>query len=105
MSNIRLQKLLQFHDQQPDDLFLIYALGMEYLGIGEVTTAEQYFKEVMSKDEGYVPVYYQLGKIYENKGEDVMAIATYEKGIEVAKTKSDTKAARELKAALDELTF
>lgn len=105
MPNIRLQKLLEFSEQQPEDLFLKYALAMEYLGMNDIPTAENYFKEVIEKDENYVAVYYQLGKIYENKGDEKLAIATYEKGLEAANIKKDAKALRELKAALDELTF
>lgn len=92
-------------EQQPGDLFLQYALAMEYLGMDNTTEAEFYFKQVIAADENYVPVYYQLGKIYESSGNEKDAIAAYEKGLEAAQIKNDAKATRELRAALDEILF
>ena len=91
--------------EQPDDLFLIYALAMEYLGMNNTNEATVYFEKVMILDENYVPVYYQLGKIYENAGREKDAIAMYEKGLTAAQIKNDSKATRELRAALDEILF
>ncbi len=105
MSNARLQKLLQLHENEPQDQFLKYALAMEYLGMEDLAKAEMYFVSVITTDENYVPVYYQLGKIYEKQGLDKQAAASYEKGIAAAQLKNNTKAARELQAALEELLF
>ncbi len=41
MSNIRLQKLAEMLEKQPNDTFLLYAMGMEYLGMGDVNVAEK----------------------------------------------------------------
>jgi Tfp pilus assembly protein PilF len=105
MTNERLLKLLEFIKEQPDDLFLRYALAMEYLGMHETQHAKTYFTEVIEKDPGYVPAYYQLGKICEGEKKEQEAIAIFEKGLEAARMKKDVKAVREIQAALDELLF
>jgi len=105
MSNTRLQKLLEFISEQPDDLFLKYALAMEYLGINEIVKAKEYFEEVLKVDKNHVAAYYQLGKIFERMGNNPEAIAIYEKGMEAAKIKNDSRSMREIKTALDELMF
>ena len=43
MSNQRLQKLIAMHQEQPDDTFLVYAIGMEHLGAGELHAAKDFF--------------------------------------------------------------
>ena len=103
MSNTRLQKLLEFIKEQPDDLFLKYALAMEYLGMNDIQKAKNYFEEVIKNDKNHVAAFYQLGKIYENRGEESSAIGVYEKGLENARKKNDSRSIRELTAAIDAL--
>ena len=105
MSNTRLKKLLEFIKEQPQDLFLKYALAMEYLGMNDIEQAKTYFEEVIKSDKNHVAAYYQLGKIFERQGNESSAISIYEKGIEAAKIKNDQRSIREIKTALDELMF
>ncbi len=105
MSNTRLEKLLEFQRQQPDDLFLKYALAMEYLGIKNMARAFLLFNEVIEKDVHYVAAYYQLGKILEHKGEETAAIRMFEIGLAEAKLKKDFKTVNEFKTAIEELSF
>jgi len=105
MANTRLEKLLEFIKEQPEDLFLKYALAMEYLGLNDIEKAKEYFEEVVKVDKNHVAAYYQLGKIFERLNDESSAISTYEKGMEAAKITNDVRSAREIKTALDELTF
>jgi tetratricopeptide (TPR) repeat protein len=104
MSNLRLQKLLEMLEQQPLDLFLQYALAMEYLGMSQPAEAENLFKAIITTDEHYVPAYYQLGKLLEVNKENE-AIAIYEKGMSEAQLKGDRKTVNEFRSALDELMY
>ena len=105
MSNTRLEKLLEFIKEQPDDVFLKYALAMEYQGLNDIEKAKEYFEEVLKVDKNHVAAYYQLGKIFERLNDETSAISIYEKGMEAAKFKNDSRSIREIKTALDELTF
>ena len=51
MSNARLEKLLEFIKEQPDDVFLKYALAMEYQGLNDIQKAKEYFEEVVKVEE------------------------------------------------------
>lgn len=99
----RIDKLKEFLRQTPDDSFLKYALALEYLKLGNDAEALGLLGSVMEKDPGYVGVYYQLGKYWEEKGKTEKAIELYEKGIQAANAAGDRKAAGELRTALDEL--
>lgn len=91
-------------DEQPNDLFLQYALAMEYLGMKQLSDAEQLFKQIIEADEHYVAAYYQLGKLIEQHNQDA-AIVIYEKGMAKAQLKGDRKTVNESKSALDELLY
>jgi lipoprotein NlpI len=100
----RLDILLQFYNDDPNDPFNSYALAIEYLK-SDFTKAQHYFEKLLSEHEYYVPTYYHAAKLYQDLGEVDKAMSVYEKGIAVAKSQNDTKAAKELKSAYDEMMF
>lgn len=100
----RLDILLKFYDDDPSDPFNIYALAIEYQK-SDLPKARQYFEKLLNEHPHYVPTYYHAAKLYQETGDTDRAINTYEKGMEVAKSQNDSKAARELKSAYDELMF
>lgn len=91
-------------EKQPDDLFLQYALAMEYLGRQQPDTAQKLFEQIIAADEHYVAAYYQLGLLIEGTDEK-RAIAVYEKGMLEAQLKGDRKTVNEFRSALDELLY
>jgi len=98
--NQRLEKLKQMEAQKPDDPFLKFAIAQEYVGMNDDTEAQKYFKIVLEKHPQYVPVYYQLGKLYERNNDLNGAADIYNKGIAAAKAANDFKTAGELNEAL-----
>jgi tetratricopeptide (TPR) repeat protein len=100
----RLDTLLQFYNEDPQDPFNSYALAIEYLKT-DLTKSQEYFERLITEYESYVPTYYHAAKLFQETGNIEKAIQVYEKGIAVAKSQNDLKAARELKSAFDELTF
>ena len=105
MSNIRLQKLAEMLEKQPNDTFLLYAMGMEYLGMGDVNVAEKHFKLVLEVDTAHVATYYQLGILFTQNNREIEAQDFLEKGYELAKQKGDIKTQNEFRSALDELLY
>lgn len=104
MGTSRLDQLRKYYEEDPADPFNIYALALEYLK-SDGTQAKRYFDELLEKHPGYIPTYYHAAKFYADHGDLDKAEHLYEKGIEVAQKAGDTKAARELRSALDELLF
>ena len=98
MSN-RLQQLIDFLGESPNDPFLNYALASEHLKLGHTELALQYYEALVSDHPSYVGTYYHLGKLYEALGRKDDAVSVYEKGMHAAKNKRDMHALSELQAA------
>ena len=104
MQSNRLEKLLEFLQNEPEDEFLLYALATEYLRLNETDKALQYYETLVNNHPNYVGTYYHLGKLYEALSRKPDAISTYEKGMEVAKKKRDNHAFSELQAIYRQAT-
>lgn len=103
METNRLEKLLEFIKNEPNDEFLKYALATEYLRLNDADEALFYYEDLVSNHPQYSGTYYHLGKLYEalNRRDD--AIKTYEKGMEITKAKRDNHAFNELQGVYREL--
>lgn len=101
----RLEQLTIMLKENPEDVFLNYAIAMEHMSSGNNSDAIQKLQFVMALDRNYLPLYYQLAKLYELVGETDKAIETYENGMVIAGENDDRKTYGELRSALEELTF
>ena len=96
----RIQTLLQFLEDDPDDAFTRFALAQEYQKQGDAEAALGYYEGLVRDQPGYVGTYYHLAGLYAALGRPDEAVATYERGIEVATEAGDTHARAELQSAL-----
>ena len=94
----RLDKLLAFIQNEPEDEFLKYALATEYLRLNNSEKALNYYEDLVNNHPNYTGTYYHLGKLYEALKRKDDAISTYEKGMEITKAKRDMHAFSELQA-------
>src|SRR5476651_2706495 len=94
----RLEKLLEFIKNEPEDPFLKYALATEYLRMNQTDKALSYYEDLVNNHPGYTGTYYHLGKLYEALDRKPDAITIYEKGMEITKQKRDNHAYSELQA-------
>ena len=104
MQQSRLEKLLDFLQNEPEDEFLQYALATEYLRLNETDKALQYYEGLVKNHPGYVGSYYHLGKLYEALNRKNDAVGIYEKGMEIARQKRDNHAFSELQSVYREAT-
>jgi tetratricopeptide (TPR) repeat protein len=100
----RLEQLLQFQTERPNDAFLLFALAKEYEKLGEKDAALAHYQKIVTTTPDYVGVYYHLGKLQEALDQPSEAVATYKAGIAVAQRIGDRHAHSELAAAKMELT-
>lgn len=96
MHQIRIQKLLNFLENEPDDPFLKYALATEYFNAKDMDKALFYYEDLISNHPDYVGTYYHLGKLYEGLDRKSDAINIYQKGMEVSRKAGDNHAYSEL---------
>ena len=99
----RLEKLLEFIKNEPNDPFLKYALATEYLRLNQTDKALEYYEDLVKNHADYTGTYYHLGKLYEALGRTKDAISTYETGMKITKEKRDNHAYSELQSVYDEL--
>ena len=99
----RVDKLLEFLADSPQDSFLQHALALEYIKIGRDVDARTLFDSILEKDPGYIGSYYHLGKLLERAGELDKAVHIYQKGMDRAKEAGDRHSYNELQGALEEI--
>ncbi len=104
MQSGRLEKLLEFIKNEPNDEFLKYALATEYLRLGDNDKALAYYEDLVNNHPGYVGTYYHLGKLYEMLNRKDDAVKTYETGMKVAREKRDNHSFSELQSVYNQLT-
>ncbi len=98
----RLEKLLEFIQNEPNDEFLKYALATEYLRLNNTEKALSYYEDLVNNHPGYSGTYYHLGKLYEALNRKQDALDIYEKGMKITKEKRDNHAFSELQAVYRE---
>jgi tetratricopeptide (TPR) repeat protein len=96
----RIERIIEFLNQQPKDNFLRHAIK-----IGELLKAKSLFIEILSEFPDYVGSYYHLAKCLEALSEREAAIEWYEKGLAATKLAKDDHAYRELLAAYEDLVY
>lgn len=99
MSISRLNQLLAFHEAQPHDAFILFALAKEHEKMGDDDKALHHYLLLRSHHPEYVGLYYHLGKLYERLGNPSQAFDTYKSGMDVARQVGDQHALGELAEA------
>lgn len=105
MQNNRLLKLQEMLSEKPDDIFLNYALAMEYKGQNQVLQTIQQLEKVLLLDENHVASLYQMGVLMSENNENEKAVLFLEKGLTLVRQNKDLKTANEFKALLDEIMY
>jgi tetratricopeptide (TPR) repeat protein len=98
----RIEQLIQFIEDDPEDPFNYYALGLEYSKTDKKRALE-IFEQLIKHHKDYIPVYYQLAKLYEQMSQVTHAIQNFREGIVKAREQNDLKTLRELMAGMEEL--
>lgn len=98
----RLNILLKYLEEEPNEPFNKYALAMEYLKTDKNKSIDL-FENLLENHTDYLPTYYHLAAQYVENEEFEKAISTYKQGIIIAQNQKNEKALKELKGALQML--
>src|SRR5688572_26342778 len=104
MAETRLQQLIQFYKDDPNDPFNIYGLALEYQKT-DIKQSERYFDQLLNNFPDYLPTYYHAAKLKSSLKLNEDAINIYKRGIYLAKKLNEPKAQQELQSAYNELMF
>jgi tetratricopeptide (TPR) repeat protein len=95
----RIDQLQQMLEEDPHDVFLYYALGMEFLN-SDVSKAVIQFEKVLQMDASYVAAYYQLGQVWLQQNNPTKALVFLKQGRQEALKQNNRKAAGEFEEAI-----
>jgi Tfp pilus assembly protein PilF len=96
----RLEQLLTMLQEEPNDLFLRYAVAVEYAAAGNHPEAVARIEQLIAEHPDYLGAYYKLGQLYEQVRDDAKALDVYRRGATVAKKQGNTKTLGELNTAI-----
>ena len=96
----RIEMVNKLLEKEPDDIFLNYSLGLEYVAELNLPEAEKLFKKVLALDNNYIAAYYQLGKLYESQTKNAEALIYFKEGLTKAKELKNNKAINEFGEAV-----
>ena len=99
----RLETLLEFHREDPDDAFVRFAVASEYLKEANPGEALAWFERLVADQPDYVGTYYHLGLLYGRLGRTDAAVRTLDAGIGEAARQGDHHARGELERARADL--
>ncbi len=100
MENRRLQQLLSFLAQDPQDSFVLYSIAFELLQMEQLAEAQTYFERLLHHHPAYLGAYYQYGKCLRLLGQDAAAIEIYRQGMARASAAKEQHTFAELQNAL-----
>ncbi len=105
MGNLdRLQLLIQFTKEEPENPFNWYALALEYINSDpEETTG--IFDELLKSHPDYLPTYYTSAQFFAGQNQPEKAKQIFESGIDLAEKLKEIKALKELKNAFQNFIF
>jgi tetratricopeptide (TPR) repeat protein len=104
MNSERLDQLLDFLKDDPNDAFTIYAIATEY-NASDPEKALEYYEKLLSQHADYLATYYHAAILYADLGKSEQAETTFKKGIALAQNKNESLALRELQNAYNEFLF
>jgi Tfp pilus assembly protein PilF len=79
-----------------DGALLRFALGSEYLKLGDTTRASAHLRQAVAFDANYSAAWKLLGQSFAAEGRHEEALAAYRDGIAAAERKGDKQAMKEM---------
>ena len=104
MNSSRLNQLLDFLQEDPNDPFTLYAIATEYKS-SDISKSRMYFEKLLKDHPDYLPTYYHVAQLYLTLDLRAQAEASFLKGIDLAKAQNNSLALRELQNAYNEFLF
>ena len=89
--------------QGKENSMIRYSLGNAYFTKQDYELAVEHFRRAVELDPNYSAAWKMLGRALEKSNHKEEALTIFEKGIEIAETKGDMQAVKEMKVYLKRL--
>lgn len=96
----RKAQLLQLLKESPNDVFLNYALALEYLSENDYEHTQHYLEKTLTLNEQYIPAYYQLGLLLAQLQQKENALQILQKGLQHAQNQKNIKTIAEFQSLI-----
>ncbi|MGK7393600.1 MAG: tetratricopeptide repeat protein [Candidatus Cyclobacteriaceae bacterium M3_2C_046] len=104
MNQKRIDQLLKYLEENPNDPFLKYGLAMEYKDHNSAK-ALSYLEQLLNQHPDYLPAYYHAAELYAELDQRSTAESIYQAGIALAKKQNDHHTLQELNNAYTNLMY
>lgn len=94
--NERLDQLRSMLSEDPNDVFIHYAIALELFKASAVEDAIGQLQSIIEQHADYIPAYFRLGQWYAEQDQVAQALEILSKGLDLAKSQKDDKAAQEI---------
>jgi tetratricopeptide (TPR) repeat protein len=91
----RIEQLLAFFNENPDDPFNLYALAIEYRK-SDAEKSKEWFERLIRDHPSYLPAYYVFSELLYSTGEKDASIRVIGQGLRLAAAQGDRKTTAEL---------
>lgn len=99
----QLSRLCAALSSRPNDPFLLYAIAMEHLKLGQLETALDNFESLVQSHASYLPTYYQYGVTLSEIGRLQLAKQILDRGHAVALEAGNSHTAAEIAQVLNDI--
>ena len=82
--------------EDTNDVFIQYAIALELFKSGAVEDAISQLQSIINQHGDYIPAYFRLGQWYAEQDQVSQALEILAKGLNLAKSQKDDKAAHEI---------
>ncbi|HMR46889.1 MAG TPA: tetratricopeptide repeat protein [Bacteroidia bacterium] len=103
MSTDRLQQLEAMYADNPQELFVLYALALEHVKLNNEEQSVNYFEKVLSVSRSYLPVFYQYALFLQDI-DLLKARKLCQEGLLLAENQRKQKTKAELQSLLEQLS-
>ncbi len=99
----RIEQIKKLLAREPDDVFLNYSLGMEYISAGDFDQAIEAFAKCESIEPAYLPAKIEMGKALRSAGRLAEARDAFTRALQSATAAGQQHAMDNIQAQLDSL--
>lgn len=96
----RKEEIIQLLKEDANDVFLNYALALEYLAENKPESAKMQLEKVLQINSKYIPAYYQMGILLYQLNDKENSLEYLNKGLILSEENKDLKNIAEFKSAI-----